>query len=360
MSDTVQLLQELTELDGPSGYEAPVANYVADCLQGVAEISRDNLGSVIACHQGEGGQPRVMLAGHLDEVGFMVKLVTPEGYVKFTPLGGWWSQVLLAQRVKILTSRGAITGVIGTKPPHLLTEEKRKALPEIRDMFIDVGAASREQATEEFGILPGDPIVPASLFTRMADPDLLLARAWDDRAGVAMMIQALQRLVAEGHPGTLYAAGTVQEEVGLRGAQTAVNTIKPDVALICETAIAGDVPGIEEHESAVKIGGGPVIYILDGSMIPNLRLRDLALSTCRELGFTPQISILERGGTDGGRVHLHAGGVPTLVLGVPTRHIHTHAGIMHLRDYEQSVDLIVALCRKLDAATVAGLTTSAG
>lgn len=357
MSDeTLTLLQELSELDGPSGYEAPVAKYVAQALGEVAEVSYDKLGSVIATHRGSAEAPRLMVAAHLDEIGFMVKLVTTDGFIKFTSLGGWWSQVLLAQRVTILTSKGPVVGVISTKPPHLLTAEKRKALPEISEMYIDVGAASREQASDEFGILPGDPIVPVSHFTPMADPQLLLGRAWDDRAGVAMMMQMMQRLAAAGHPGTLYAAGTVQEEVGLRGAQTAVHLIDPQVALICETAIAGDVPGIEEHESAVKLGGGPVIYILDGSMIPNLRLRDLALATCRELGFTAQISVLEGGGTDGGRVHLHAGGVPTLVVGIPTRHIHTHAGIIHQRDYEQCVELLVTLGQKLDSTVVAGLT----
>lgn len=354
--DTLTLLREISELDGPSGYEAPVARYVQNALSGLAELSRDNLGSVVARLEGAAAGPRIMIPGHMDEIGFMVKLVTKEGFVKFAPLGGWWSQVLLAQRVRILTNKGPVLGVIGSKPPHLLRDSKRGDVVEMQDMFIDVGATGKEQAVETFGILPGDPIVPESAFRPMADPDMLLGKAWDDRAGVAMFIQALQQLKGTGHPNTVYGVGTVQEEVGLRGAQTAVELVNPDVALIAETAIAGDMPGIEEHESPVKMGQGPVIYVLDGSMIPNLRLRDLAIQTCREQELPYQTTVLERGGTDGGRIHVYARGVPSLVIGVPTRHIHSHAATMHRRDYEQCVALLVALCRKLDTATVAGLT----
>ncbi|NPV48704.1 MAG: M42 family metallopeptidase [Armatimonadetes bacterium] len=355
MNETLTLLQELTDLDGPPGYEAMVGRYVAGKLAGLGTVEQDNLGSVL-CHQvGASDTPRVMIAGHMDEIGFMVKLVTKEGFIKFSPLGGWWSQVLLAQRVRIHTTRGVVTGVIGSKPPHLLKEDQRNKVVEISDMFIDVGARDKEHAVEELGIRPGDPIVPDSSFTRLAAPDLLLAKGWDDRIGVAMMIEALQELAATEHPNTVIGAATVQEEVGLRGAQTAVQAVQPDVALVTETAIAGDMPGIEETESSVKLGAGPVIYVLDGSMIPNLRLRDLALDTSRELGIPCQTCVLERGGTDGGRIHVHARGVPSLVLGVPTRHIHSHAGIINYQDYLKSVQLLVGICRRLDAATVAGL-----
>ncbi|MBU0607196.1 MAG: M42 family metallopeptidase [Armatimonadetes bacterium] len=356
MKPTLELLKEITELDGPSGYEAPVGRYVAEILAGTGEITRDNLGSVICRKPGAAAEPRIMIAGHMDEIGFMVKLVTKEGFVKFAPLGGWWSQVLLAQRVRILTSKGVVIGVVGSKPPHLLRDNKRGEVVDMQDMFIDVGATDKAQAEEQFGILPGDPIVPDSPFARMNDDQMLLAKAWDDRAGVAMFIETLWQLAEAGHPNTVYGVGTVQEEVGLRGAQTAADAVQPHVALIAETAIAGDMPGIEDHESPVKMGQGPVIYVLDGSMIPNLRLRDLAIATCREAELPYQTTVLERGGTDGGRIHVYARGVPSLVIGVPTRHIHSHAAIMHLRDYEQCVQLMVALCRKLDAAAVATLT----
>lgn len=354
--DTIKLLHEITDLDGPSGYEEPVARYVETCLEGIGELQRDRLGSVLCTRRGQSDNPRVMIAGHMDEIGFIVKFVAKEGVIRFSPLGGWWSHAVLAQRVRILTSEGPVTGIVGCKPPHLLPPDNRNKVLELKDMYIDVGARDQEHAVGEMCIRPGDAIVPDSNFAIIGDGTRLLAKAWDDRAGVAMMIQTLQALADTKHPNTVCGAATVQEEVGLRGAQTAVEMARPDVAIITETAIAGDTPGIDDSESNVKLGGGPAIYVMDGSMIPNTRLRDLVIQTCRDENIPHQLCLLERGGTDGGRIHLHAHGVPSIVIGVPTRHIHSHAGIIQRDDYEQCVQLITALCLRLDAATVEGLT----
>ncbi len=353
---TIDLLRELTDANGVPGYEGRIATIMRAHLEDIAEISTDNLGSLIARMEGTAARPRVMLAGHMDEVGFMVKLVTEEGYVKFANLGGWWDQVLLAQRVIIETTKGPVTGIIGAKPPHLLSEEDRKKVTTANDMFIDVGAKDRAQATEELGIRPGDAIVPWSPFEALADGDRLMSKAWDDRVGVALAIDTLRGLHEKGHPNTLFAVGTVQEEVGLRGAETSTDVVDPDVALVLETAIAGDVPGIKDEESTVKLGGGVTIYVLEGSAIPNLRLRDLAIRICEERGLDYQLTVLQRGGTDAGRIHQHARGVPSLVIGVPCRHIHTHAGIISGQDYETTLETVIALCETLDEETVASLT----
>jgi len=353
---TLDLLRELTEANGVPGYEGRIAAIMRTHLEGFAEIDTDNLGSLIARMEGAAARPRVMLAGHMDEIGFMVKLVTDEGYVKFANLGGWWDQVLLAQRVIIETAQGPVTGIIGAKPPHLLSEDDRKKITSATDMFIDVGARDREHAAEELGIRPGDAIVPWSPFEVLAGGDRLLAKAWDDRVGVALAIETLQALRGKQHPNALYAVGTVQEEVGLRGAETSADAVDPDVALVLETGIAGDVPGIKPEESTVKLGGGVTIYVLEGSAIPNLRLRDLAISICEDQGLDYQLTILQRGGTDAGRIHQHARGVPSLVIGVPCRHIHTHAGIISAQDYETSLKAVIALCEALDEQTVASLT----
>jgi endoglucanase len=349
---TLDLLKELTEVNGVPGFESRVAGIMRERLDGVAECCTDNLGSLVARMEGTSERPRVMLAGHMDEIGFMVKLVTEDGYVQFAPLGGWWDQVLLAQRVVIETSRGPVTGVIGSKPPHLLPEEERNKVVKRKKMFIDVGAKDREEATDEFGIRPGDPIVPVMPFEVMQNEDRLLAKAWDDRVGVALAIEALQALEGAEHPNTLFGVGTVQEEVGLRGADTAADLVDPDVALVLETGIAGDVPGISDDESNVELGGGVAIYVLEGSAIPNLRLRDLAIDLCEERDLDYQLTVLERGGTDAGRIHLHDVGVPSLALGVPTRHIHTHAGIISAKDYETTLRLVIAMCETLDEETV--------
>ena len=350
--DLAGLLKVLTEAHGVPGYEAEVREVMRRLLEGLGEIEQDNIGSLI-CRRGEGG-PRVMLAAHMDEIGFMVKHITPEGFIRFTPLGGWFDQVLLGQRVVIKTHKGDVIGVIGAKPPHLLPPDERKKVVEKKDMYIDIGATSAKEV-EEAGVRIGDPIVPLAPFQVLASGKAYLAKAFDDRVGCAVLVEVMRRLAREGHPNTVYGVATVQEEVGLRGAATSVEKVSPEVALILESDIAGDVPGIKPEESTVKLGGGPTIVVYDARMIPNLRLRDLAVETARAMGIPIQFSVIEGGATDGGVIHLHKGGVPTLVLGVPARHIHSHGGIVHRDDVEQAIALVTALVQRLDAETVARL-----
>lgn len=290
----------------------------------------------------------------MDEIGFMVKHITKEGFIRFTPLGGWWDQVLLAQRVVIKTGKGDVVGIIGAKPPHLLDQEERKKIVEKKNMYIDIGATSQEEI-EEAGVRVGDPVVPVMQFTIMSNGKSYLAKAFDDRVGCALAIAVAQRFQKVKHPNTLYAIATVQEEVGARGATTSVEQINPDVAIILEVEIAGDVPGIKPEESAVKLGGGPAMLAYDARMIPNLKLRDLVIDTAKEKKIPLQISAMEGGATDGGPIHLHKSGVPTVVLSVPTRHIHSHGSILRRDDFDRTVELAVAVILKLDKKTVADL-----
>jgi endoglucanase len=222
-------------------------------------------------------------------------------------------------------------------------------------MYIDVGATSREEV-EELGVRIGDPIIPASDFQLMANPKYYISKAFDNRVGCALAVDALRQVAAQEHHNTVYAVGTVQEEVGLRGAKTSAHVVAPDVALVLEVDIAGDVPGIKPEESAVKMGGGPTLSVYDARMIPNLKLRDLVITTAEELEIPLQFSAMTGGATDGGMIHLHNEGVPTVVIGVPTRHIHSHNALLHRDDYDRALTLIVALIQRLDAETVAGLT----
>jgi putative aminopeptidase FrvX len=355
MDQTEELLKEITEACGVSGYEGDVRNVMRRYLEPVAAIEQDKMGSFIGKHVGTSDGPRVMMAGHMDEIGFMVKLITHEGFIRFVPLGGWWDQVLLGHRVVIKAAAGDVVGVIGAKPPHLLDEEDRKKVVEKKDMYIDVGACSEEEV-RAMGVRPGDPVIPISTFTIMANPKFYLSKAFDNRVGCALAIQALSQLAIEGHPNAAYAVGTVQEEVGLRGAKTSAFAINPDAAIILEVDIAGDVPGIKPEESAIKMGGGPSLLVYDARMIPNLKLRDLVIATAEEIGIPLQFSAMSGGATDGGMIHMHNEGVPTVVIGVPTRHIHSHNALLHRQDYDQALRLVVALVKRLDAETVAGLT----
>lgn len=355
MTKTIQLLKTLTEAHGIPGYEAPVRALVRETMNELGDLSQDKLGSVICIKTGTKKAPRVMLAGHMDEIGLMVKLITKEGYIKFLPLGGWFSQVLLGQRVIIKTHKGDVVGIIGAKPPHVLPPDERKKVVEVKDMFIDIGATSQEEV-EETGVRQGDPVIPRADFVELAGGKTYMSKAFDDRIGIAMMVAALREFKKKNHPNTICGVATVQEEVGLRGATTSVRAVDPDVAIVLEVDIAGDVPGITEDQSAVKLGKGPTMLIYDARMMPNLKLRDLVKDTADELEIPLQLSYVQGGATDGGAIHLHNTGVPTVVLGVPARHIHSDSSIIHRDDFDHAVKLLVALISKLDEDQITALT----
>ncbi|HCG99603.1 MAG: peptidase M28 [Candidatus Aquicultor primus] len=347
MSESIALIEELVNASGVSGYEAEVREVIKRHLEPLTEISIDNLGSIIAKKAGAISEPRIMIAGHMDEIGLMVSSISKEGFIMFQPLGGWWDQVMLAQRVVVKGGKGDVPGVIGSKPPHLLAPEERKKVVEMREMFIDIGASSNEDV-KEMGIKPGDPIVVDSPLTRMKKENMLMGKAMDDRVGCAVFIEVIKRLKDIEHPNTVFGVGTVQEEVGLRGAKTSAAVINPDVAIAAEVSIAGDTPGVRENDAQARLGKGPAIVVLDGSMIPNTKLRDLIVDTAEQHEIPYQFQAGTRGGTDAGRIHLHSTGVPSIVIGVPTRYIHSHVAVIDHNDFENTVKLMVEVIKKLD------------
>ena len=353
MDRTLGFLKDLVEAHGAPGFEGDVVPVMERHLKGVGPFSRDKLGSFMCEKKGTSAAPRVMLMGHLDEVAFMVKSITKEGFVKFLPLGGWWGHVVLGQRLIIKTRKGDVIGVVGSKPPHELRDEDRKRVLEIKDLFIDVGATADWDVKKKLDIRPGDPIIPDSAFTVMANPDLLLAKAWDNRIGCAIAAETARRLSGVSHPNTVIAGATVQEEVGLRGAMTSVYKVQPDVAFALDVGIAHDTPGTEGDE---RLGGGPLVVVYDATSIPNRGLLDLVTDTARKLRMSLQFESVERGGTDAGRFHVHGQGVPSISMGVPARYIHSHVSIIDRRDFESTVRLLLAIIKRLDAKTVAGLT----
>lgn len=354
MDFTLDLLKELTETAGVSGYETPIRSVIKKYLEKYGEISQDKIGSVICRKAGTSDKPRVMLAGHMDEIGFMVKQISPEGFIKFLPLGGWFDQVLLGQRVVIHTQNGEVVGVIGARPPHLLSPEEREKVVKRKDMYIDIGASSEDEV-DNIGVRLGDPIIPRADFVELAGGKTYLSKAFDDRVGTALIVSTFEELMNKEHPNTIYGVATVMEEVGVRGATTSVRAVDPDVAIVLESDIAGDVPGIKPEESNIKLGQGPTLVIFDARMIPNLRFKDLVLNTANEVGIPVQLSAIEGGATDGAAIHLHGIGVPTVVIAVAARHIHSHSSIIHRQDYDNAVKLLTALLTKLDVTTVASL-----
>lgn len=356
LDETLTMFKDLTDANGIPGNEKQPREVMEKYIKPFAdEVFTDNLGSLIAKKVGNENGPKIMVAGHLDEIGFMVTRIDDKGFIYFQTVGGWWSQVMLAQRVTIMSGDGDVTGVIGSQPPHILSAEARKKPIDIKDMFIDIGAASKEEALE-FGVKPGDSVVPYFEFTQLKNEKLLLAKAWDNRIGCAIAIEVLKQLKEADHPNIVYGVGTVQEEVGLRGAKTSTHAIKPDIGFGVDVGIAGDMPGVSDKDADSKLGAGPQIILYDASMISHKGVRDLVVNTAEEQNIPFQYASIAGGGTDSGSIHLTANGVPSLSITIATRYIHSHAGILHRDDFDNAVKLIVETIKKLDSETVKEIT----
>ena len=355
---SLDLMKRLMESFGPSGFEREASRVCKDYMKPcVDEVITDKLGSVISVTRGSSERPHVLLAGHVDEVGFVISGVAEKsGFLPFNTLGGWWDQVLLGQRVVVRTSKGDARGIIAAKPPHLLSPEERKKVVERKDMFIDIGAMSGDEA-KETGVKIGDPVVPWSPFSLIRDGKVAMGKAFDDCIGAFVFMEAIRKIKEEGieHPNTVYGAATVQEEVGLRGAQTTAHIVDPDVGLVIEVDIAGDVLGIKPREAPAKMGKGPTLLTFDRTMIPNQPLKEFVIETAEKAKIPLQLSQV-MGGTDAGRIHLNRAGCPSVVIGVPTRHIHSHIGLLSLEDTENAVRLVIELIKGLDKDTVGGFT----
>ncbi len=350
------MFRELTEASGVSGFEDEVRSIIKKYLPSDIEIRYDKTGSLLVVKPGCEKNPVIMLSAHMDEVGFMVSSISPEGYIHFAPLGMWWPHVMLAQRVFIQTKKGKIPGFIGAKPPHLLAAEDQNKMQDINDMFIDVGAENAQDAVENFGIHPGCPVVPDAEFKLLHNKDYMIAKAWDNRIGCALYLDLLRSLKDVDHPNTLVFAFTTQEEVGLRGAETAAAAVHPDACVVFDGCIANDFPGLTKNEPRVALGEGPNLIVMDRSHIPNHRMRDFAFQVAAEESIPLQPAMLMGAGTDTGKITLHDQGVPCIALGVPRRYTHSHSSIVHYQDYENAFLLHMTLLQRLDRSTVDSFT----
>jgi putative aminopeptidase FrvX len=349
MDKQMTLFKRLTEACGAPGFEHDVRRIMHEYIsETTEEIIHDNLGGIFGVLRGGENGPKIMVAGHMDEVAFMVTRITDKGFIQFQPLGGWWSQVLLAQRVQIITDKGTIMGVISSIPPHVLPDSKKNKPMDSKDMFIDVGADNKEDA-ERMGLRPGQPILPVCPFTVMGNEKKIMAKAWDNRYGCALAIEMMQAMKNEKHPNIIYGGANVQEEVGLRGAGVAANMIEPDLFFALDASPAGDIPGVKDGMG--KLGDGLLMRIMDRTMVTLPGLRDFMIDTAEELGIRYQFFV-SPGGTDAGKVHLTGKGVPSAVIGIPARYIHSHAAIIHRDDYEAAKQLLLALLKRIDTKTL--------
>ncbi len=348
MPESKALLKSLTDVNGISGHEMQVKSLMKDYLTPVSDdIVEDQLGGIFGKKNATHGTKSLMISGHLDEIGFIVTQIDEQGYIYFTPIGGWWNQVMLSQKVTITTESGKeIRGIIGSKPPQALSPEERKKPVDIKNMYIDIGVRNKEEA-KEAGIELGNMITPYSEFESLANDKYLTAKAFDNRYGCALAVDVLQQLKDENIDINLYAGATVQEEVGLRGAKVAANLIKPDLAIAVDVGVAYDVPGMTGEKNEGKLGDGPLAILMDATSIAHDGLRKHIKDVAEHHNIPVQWATTP-GGTDAGSIHVANEGIPTITIGVPLRYMHSNVSVLNIDDYTNSVRLITEIVRSLN------------
>jgi len=340
----VEALEKLSNANGVTGREGEVRELMKKYLKPyVDETREDKLGNLITFKKGNKDAPTVMLAAHMDEVGLMIKNIKKKGFLQFAKVGGIDDRVLLAQKVIVHTDKGPLTGVVGSKPPHIQTEEEQKKVVDADRLFIDVGAKDKEEA-EKMGVQVGDVVSFDTKFVQIGE-NVVLGKALDDRVGCAMMVETLRRL--QKVDCNVYAVGTIQEEVGLRGATIAAFQVAPDVCIVLETTVAGGMPGVEEGKAPAKMGEGPVVTVADAGLIAHPKVLRLLIDSAKENKIPYQLETGIRGSTDAARISLSREGVPSGVISVATRYIHSPAAILNLDDAEKTVKLAVAAIEKV-------------
>jgi Cellulase M and related proteins len=331
-------LRNLALLNGPSGYEDEVRNYLKQKFQQYTNTYVDRIGNLIA-KKGE-GKIKVLVVAHMDEVGFIIQSIDENGFIKFTPIGGWDDRIVAGMPVKILGKKEVI-GIVGTIPPHILKEEEKTKPIKIEDAFIDTGF--NKQELKEMGIDVGTYIVPYSNFITQGDK--IMCKALDDRVGCAILTEVLKKIEPNYE---LIVASTVQEELGTRGARILAYEQEPDLAIVVECTVAADVPNIEEYRIPSKLNNGAVITLVDKTMVANRELVEWAIKIAEKENIKYQIKRPIYGGTDAGVIHLTKRGIPCLVISCPARYIHSFYSMTTSEDLKNSKDLVISILENLN------------
>lgn len=327
-----ELLKRLTEARGVTGNEDEVRGIILElAAQSGAEVSVDRMGNVIARRPGRTGGKKIMLAAHMDEVGFIISSISENGMLKFKPVGGIDQRILLSKRVRI--GKDGIPGVIGVKAIHLQEPSERNTVIKQKQMYIDIGAHSREEAQKV--VEAGDYASFDSSFTPFGD-NKVKAKALDDRAGCAILLELLK----ETYDFDLIACFTVQEEIGLRGAEVVAWHVEPDMAVVVEGTTCADIPDVPEHMYTTRMGMGPAISFMDHSSIADPKLFQQMVETAENHSIPYQIKEAIAGGNDAGSIQKSRGGVRTIVVSVPCRYIHSSSSVMNLNDYYNTIALV--------------------
>jgi endoglucanase len=328
------LLKELTEAHGTSGYEEALRTIVRRELGPLCDISADSMGSLTCIKRGSGNR-KVMIAAHMDEIGYVVKHIDKEGFLRLNPLGGWDPRQMNSQRVVVSTRDGRLPGCLmyGTKPAHLLTDAEKSAGQNLDSFFVDLGMSGDDVKAK---VQIGAQVTMDGRFAEIGSH--YTCKAMDDRVGLFVMIEAVKAVGT--HECDVYAVATVQEEIGLRGAAASGWAVQPDIAIALDVTLANDIPGIPEQDQITKLGGGAAIKIMDSSLICNPKLVEHFRSVADKNQIKYQSEILSRGGTDAGAIQRLHGGVPSITLSIPCRYVHTVNETVHPDDVQGCVDLL--------------------
>jgi putative aminopeptidase FrvX len=334
-----ELLGKLSNAHGLSASEGNIRDIIREELEGfVDEICEDKMGNLVAVKKGD--DFKIMIASHMDEIGFMVQYIDEKGFIKFVPIGGWFNPVAYTQRVILHGKKGPVTGVIGAKPPHVMTPEDRKKEIKTEDMFIDIGATS-DKETGELGIEIGTPITIDREYKVLAN-DRLTGKALDNRVGVAMLIETLKQAKS---PHTIYGVFTVQEEVGLKGAKVSAFAINPDCAIATDVTISGDHPGITKKEASVEMGKGPVLALVSAAgrgIMSDPAVTEWLKKAAEENKIPYQLEVGDGGNTDATIIHLVREGIPSIPFQIAARYIHSPIEVVDLKDVEEGIKMLVA------------------
>lgn len=328
------LLKELVEGHGVPGQEDQIRKIVARELKGICDLSTDFMGNLIALKKGSGNGKKLMLAAHMDEIGFVVKYIDKDGFIRINPLGGFDPRQLNSQRVLVHTAKGPLHGVLmyGTKPKHLLTDAEANAGQNLDSFFVDIGHGDKAKDLVAIGDM-------VSMNRQMVSlGDLFSCKAMDDRVCVFIMIEAMKKV--KKHKVDVYAVATVQEEIGLRGASAAGSAIAPDIVVALDVTLANDIPGVPEQDYVTRLGKGAAIKILDGSLICHPKVVEHFRQVAIKNKIPYQMEVLPRGGTDAGGIQRLHGGIPAFTLSTPTRYIHTVNETVHKDDVKACIDLL--------------------
>lgn len=346
---TFQRIKELTELQGTSGFEEDIRGYMKKAMTPfVDEINYDGLGGIFGIKRANQEAPRVMIAAHMDEVGFMLTQIKENGLFQVVPLGGWNPYAVSAQRFTLKTRSGDYPCISSSVAPHLLRGAGGQKPVEVTDILFDAGFESRAEA-EQFGVRPGDTIVPKVETIKTANGKNIISKAWDNRYGCTLVLEALEALQAETLGHTLIAGANVQEEVGLRGAKPAVHQFKPDLFFAVDCSAADDSQ--TKKGTYGHLGEGTLLRIYDPGMITLPRMREYLLDTA-ETHQIPYQYFVSKGGTDAGAAHTTNNGVPSAVIGVCGRYIHTHQTMFNIQDFEAARELLIQVLKGLDQTTI--------